>query len=131
MKINFLVSPHMLEERIEDFCLSDNSSLYALLVQMKCIVADWYLSLPSKKESSPKPDSIKKINAISIALKHDNVTELDKGRKALCVATNNSNSMNHPMMLGLLRDHHVVVKLFETALSAPWPSSDKAESQLI
>jgi hypothetical protein len=39
--------------------------------------------------------------------------------------------MNHPMTLGLLRDHHVVVKLFETALSAPWASGDKADFQPI
>ena len=66
IKINFLVSPCMLEERIEDFHLPDNPSLCALLVQMKYTVADQYVSLPSKKESSPKPNSVEKINAISI-----------------------------------------------------------------
>ena len=121
----------MLEERIEDFHLSDNPSFCALLVQMKCTVTDQYLSLPFKKESSSKPDSVKKINPISITLKHNNVTESDESCKALCMAVNNSNSMNHPMMLGLLRDHHVVVKLFETALSAPCPSNDKADFQPI
>ena len=130
-KINFLVSPRMLQESIEDFCLPDNPSLCALLVQMKRTVADRYLSLPSKKESSPKPDSVKKINAVSIALKRDDVTESDESRKALRVAANDSDSMNRPMTLGLLRDHHVVVKLFETALSAPWPSDDRAEPQPI
>ena len=117
----------MLEKRIEDFHLPDNPSLCALLVQMKCTVADQYLSLPFKKKSSPKPNSIKKINAISIALKHDNITESDESCKALCMAVNDSDSMNRPMTLGLLRDYHVVVKLFKTAFSAPWPSSDKAD----
>ena len=132
MKTNFLVSSCMLE-RVEDFCLPNNPSLHALLVEMKRTVANWYLSLPSKKESTPEPKSIKKIDAISIALKRDGVTESDKSRKALHVAPNNFETMNHSMtmMLGLLKDHHVVVELFGTALLAPWPTNDKAEHKPI
>src|SRR5258707_8314756 len=89
VKMNFLVLSHMLEERVEDFHLPNNPSLHALLVEMKCIVTNWYLSLPSKKESTPKPKSVKKIDAISIAFKCDDVTESDKSHKALCVAANN------------------------------------------
>ena len=79
-KMNFLVSSRMLEERVEDFHLPNNPSLHALLVEMKCTVANWYLSLPSKKESTPEPKSVKKINAISIALKHDSIIESDESR---------------------------------------------------
>src|SRR5258708_39562091 len=132
-KINFLVLSCMLEERVEDFRLPNNPSLHALLVEMKCTVADWYLSLQSKKESTPEPKSIKKINAISITLKCDGIIESDKSCKALHVATNNFETMNRSMtmMLGLLKDHHVVVKLFGTALLAPWPTNDKAECKPI
>src|SRR5258707_1561613 len=132
-KMNFLVSSRMLEERVEDFHLPNNPSLHALLVEMKRTVANWYLSLPSKKESTPEPKSIKKIDAISIALKRDGVTESDKSRKALHVAPNNFETMNHSMtmMLGLLKDHHVVVELFSMALLAPWPTNDKAERKPI
>ena len=35
------------------------------------------------------------------------------------------------MTLGLLKDHHVVVKLFSMALLAPWPINDKAERKPI
>src|SRR5258708_21035801 len=131
VKMNFLVLSHMLEERVEDFHLPNNPSLHALLVEMKCIVTNWYLSLPSKKESTPKPKSVKKIDAISIAFKCDDVTESDKSHKALCVAANNFETMNHLMTLGLLKDHHVVVELFGTALLAPWPTNDKAERKPI
>lgn len=130
-KINFLVSPRMLEEMVEDFRLPNNPSLRALLVQMKRTVADRYLSLPSKKESTPEPESIKKIDAVSIALKRDDVTESDESRKALLVAANDPETMNRLMTLGLLKDHHVVVKLFDAALLAPWPSNDKAERKPI
>src|SRR5260221_13711252 len=49
--------------------------------------------------------------------------------KALCVAANDFKTMNRSMTmtLGLLKDHHVVVELFGTALLAPWPTNDKAE----
>src|SRR5258708_986047 len=132
-KMNFLVSSYMLEERVEDFRLPNNPSLHALLVEMKHTVADQYLSLLSKKESTPEPKSIKKINAISITLKHDSVTESDESCKALCVAANDFETMNHSMTmtLGLLKDHHVVVELFGTALLAPWPTNDKAEHKPI
>ncbi len=133
MKTNFLVSSHMLEERVEDFHLPNNPSLRTLLVEMKRTVANRYLSLPSKKESTPKPESIKKINAISIALKRDSITESDESRKALRVAMNDFETMNHSMTmtLGLLKDHHVVVELFGMALLAPWPTNDKAERKPI
>src|SRR5258708_35839923 len=49
-KTNFLVSSRMLEEREEDFRLPNNPSLCTLLVEMKHTLADWYLSLPAKKE---------------------------------------------------------------------------------
>ena len=132
-KINFLVSSRMLEERVEDFCLSNNPSLRALLVEMKHTVADQYLSLPSKKESTPKPESIKKINTISITLKCDGIAESDESCKALHVAMNDFETMNcsMTMTLGLLKDHHVVVELFGTALLAPWPTNDKAEHKPI
>ncbi len=132
-KTNFLVSSCMLEERVEDFCLPNNSSLHALLVEMKHTVTDWYLSLPSKKESTPEPESIKKIDAISITLKHNGVTESDKSHKALHVAANDFETMNHSMTmtLGLLKDHHVVVELFGMALLALWPTNDKAERKPI
>src|SRR5216684_3793940 len=104
MKMNFLVLSHMLEERVEDFCLPNNPSLCALLVVMKHTVADWYLSLPSKKKSTPKPKSIKKINTISITLKHDDITKSDESHKALHVAMNDFKTMNCSMMLGLLKD---------------------------
>src|SRR5229473_4383134 len=132
-KMNFLVSSYMLEERVKDFRLPNNPSLHALLVEMKCTVTDWYLSLPSKKESTPEPKSIKKINAISIALKHDGITESDESHKALHVAANDFKTMNcsMTMMLGLLKDYHVVVELFGMALLAPWPTNDKAEHKPI
>ncbi len=131
VKMNFLVSSCMLEERVEDFCLPNNPSLHALLVEMKCTVADWYLSLPSKKESTPKPESVKKIDTISIALKRDGITESDKSHKALHVAANDFETMNRSMMLGLLKDYHVVVELFGMALLALWPTNDKAECKPI
>ncbi len=132
-KTNFLVSSHMLEERVEDFHLPNNPSLCTLLVEMKHTVTDQYLSLPSKKESTLKPESVKKINTISIALKRDGVTESDESCKALHVAVNDFKTMNRSMtmMLGLLKDHYVVVKLFGTALLAPWPTNDKAECKPI
>ncbi len=130
-KMNFLVSSCMLEERVEDFHLPNNPSFCALLVEMKCTVANRYLSLPSKKESTPKPESIKKINAISIALKCDDITESDESCKALCVATNDFKTMNCSMILGLLKDYHVAVKLFSMALLALWPTNDKAEHKPI
>ena len=132
-KTNFLVLSCMLEERVEDFCLPNNPSLCTLLVEIKHTVADWYLSLPSKKESTPEPESVKKIDAISITLKCDGVTESDESRKALHVAANDFETMNRSMTmtLGLLKDHHVVVKLFGTALLAPWPTNDKAEHKPI
>src|SRR5258708_35953836 len=130
-KMNFLVSSHMLEERVKDFRLPNNPSLHTLLVEMKCTVANQYLSLPSKKESTPKPKSVKKIDTISITLKRDDVTESDESHKALCVAVNDFETINHSMTLGLLKDHHMVVKLFSTALLAPWPTNDKAECKPI
>src|SRR5229473_4368726 len=130
-KTNFLVSSCMLEERVEDFCLPNNPSLHALLVEMKHTVTDWYLSLPSKKESTPKPKSVKKINTISITLKRDGITESDESCKALHVAMNDFETMNCSMTLELLKDHHVTVKLFGTALLAPWPTNDKAEHKPI
>ncbi len=130
-KTNFLVSSCMLEERVEDFCLPNNPSLHALLVEIKCTVADWYLSLPSKKESTPKPESVKKIDTISIALKCDGITESDESHKALHVAANDFETMNCSMMLGLLKDYHVVVELFSMALLALWPTNDKAECKPI
>src|SRR5258708_16474497 len=53
--------------------------------------------------------------------------------KALCVAANDFKTMNRSMTmtLGLLKDHHVVVELFGTALLAPWPTNDKAERKPI
>jgi len=120
-----------LEERVEDFHLPNNPSLCALLVEMKCTVANQYLSLPSKKESTPEPKSIKKIDAVSIALKRDGITESDESCKALHVATNDFETMNRSMMLGLLKDHHVVVELFGMALLAPWPTNNKAEHKPI
>ncbi len=131
VKMNFLVSSCMLEERVEDFHLLNNPSLCALLVEMKCTVADQYLSLPSKKESTPEPKSVKKIDTVSIALKHDDITESDESCKALHVATNDFETMNRSMMLGLLKDHHVVVELFGMALLAPWPTNNKAEHKPI
>src|SRR5258708_26089743 len=133
MKMNFLVSSRMLEERVEDFRLPNNPSLCTLLVEMKHTVADWYLSLPSKKESTPEPESIKKIDAISITLKYDGVTESDESCKALRVTANDFETMNRSMTmtLGLLKDHHVVVELFGMALLAPWPTNDKAEHKPI
>src|SRR5260370_8613915 len=130
-KMNFLVSSHMLEEGVEDFYLPNNPSLCTLLVEIKRTVADWYLSLPSKKESTPEPESVKKINAVSITLKHDGITESNESRKALHVPVNNFKTMNRSMTLVLLKDHHVVVKLFGTALLAPWPTNDKAEHKPI
>src|SRR5258708_23828664 len=132
-KMNFLVSLCMLEERVEDFRLPNNPSLHTLLVEMKCTVADQYLSLPSKKKSTPKPESVKKIDAVSIALKCDSVIESDKSCKALHVATNDFETMNcsMTMTLGLLKDHHVVVELFSMALLALWPTNDKAECKPI
>src|SRR5258708_29955687 len=121
----------MLEERVEDFHPPNNPSLCALLVEMKHTVANWYLSLPSKKESTPKPESVKKINAISIALKHDDVTESDESCKALHVAANDFKTINCSMTLGLLKDHHVVVKLFSLALLALWPTNAKPEHKPI
>ncbi len=133
MKMNFLVSSHMLEERVEDFCLPNNPSLCALLVEMKHTVTDRYLSLPSKKESTPKPESIKKIDAISIILKCNSITESDESRKALHVTANDFKTMNcsMTMTLGLLKDYHVVVELFSMALLALWPTNDKAEHKPI
>lgn len=125
-KTTFLVSPRMLEESVDDFRLPNNPSLCALLVEMKGTVADRYLNMPSKKESSSKPELVKKIDRVSIALKCDNVTESDESHKALRAAANDSKSMNRPLMLGLMKNHRVVVGLFDTALSAPWPSDDKA-----
>ena len=100
-KTNFLASARMLEKRVENFCLPNNPSLHALLVEMKHTIANWYLSLPSKKESCLEPESIKKIDAVSITLKCDDFTELDESHKALHAAANDSESMNHPMLLGL------------------------------
>ena len=120
-----------MEERVEDFHLPNNPYLCALLVEMKHTVTDWYLSLPSKKESTPKPKSVKKINTISITLKRDGITESDESCKALCVATNDFKTMNCSMILGLLKDYHVAVKLFSMALLALWPTNDKAEHKPI
>ena len=49
------------------------------------------------------------------------------------MAVNDFKTMNHSMTmtLGLLKDYHVIVKLFSMALLALWPTNDKAKCKPI
>jgi serine/threonine protein kinase len=111
----FLTSSLALGEVWDGFSLPENEPLFSLLVELKGTVGKRYL--PSEK-LTVEPD--KKTAALAIA---GRVNQPDSGPNAVGAAASNSE------MLG---SYEAVTNVFSDALSSEgWPSSDKAEAQII